>query len=65
MAANGRYVVRNIDRLISAPLGGLPSEHDRACVIDTATEERHPLTGETQHPVVYFGTLAECHAWLA
>jgi hypothetical protein len=56
------YQVRGFERIPA--MGGDPSEHDRGCVLDASHVVKHPITGEPQHPAVYFGTLAECWRWI-
>jgi hypothetical protein len=62
-ATNPRYEIKNIDRQHNAGFGGLPSEHDRGCVIDTERTEPNVLTGVPQRVVIFFGTLAECWSY--
>lgn len=60
------YRIFNLDRINSAAFGGMPSEHDAAQVYDTAQTGRpNPLTGEARPLLVFAGTLAEAHAWIA
>jgi hypothetical protein len=58
-----KIMVHNISGRAPA-LGGDPSDHDPGCVVDLWATERHLITGAQQHPAVYFGTLAECGAWV-
>jgi hypothetical protein len=44
-------------------LGGVGCPWDRACVIDEAHLEPHPITGEMQPKVVFFGTLEKAKAF--
>ena len=54
----------NLDRVLSAALGGLPSDQDFCHVYDDDQKEPHPLTGEPKSKLVKFGTLKECGAFI-
>lgn len=59
-----RLRVINVDRMFNHSMGGMPSDHDRAIVVDESEREPHPISGEWQPKRVFSGTLKEAHAWV-
>lgn len=56
--------VINVTRLNCLPGAG-PFDHDDAIVVHDTETEAHIISGKPQRKVLFRGTLAEAHAWVA